>query len=192
MKKIFLFSVMLALFFTGCNSGGTAKETTKNGISTTDAKAKLIVKKQSDGMTLEQSNIVKSYDVENRPGAIKHLYVISPFNGKVLIYSTVKGKVTSNTKSLSPSRVAAIDGQYISSGHTGMPVTVHGLSKRTSEVMNESGTYGTSKPEYIFWWDTKGVYHKHFVTGGQMIHISDQPMPVREVVIDMNLSGAKK
>jgi len=182
----------IAFVFFGCDGQSSPKETTSNGISTTDAKTKLIVKKQSDGMTLEQANIVKSYEVENRPGAIKHLYVISPYSGKVLIYSTVAGKVTSNTKGLSPSTVSAIDGQNIGSSHRGMPVTVHGKERYTQEVMNESGTYGTSKPEYIYWWDTKGIYHQHYVTGGQMIHISDQPMPIREIVIDMNLAGNEK
>lgn len=189
MKKI-LSILLLALMFIGCNGQSSPpKETTNSGVSANDAKANLVVKKQADGMTLEQSNIVKSYEVENRPGAIKHLYVISPYSGKVLIYSTVAGKVTSSVKGLNPSTVSSLDGQTVSSSHYGMAVTVHGKEKYTQEVMNESGTYGTSRPEFIYWWDTKGIYHQHYVTGGQMIHVSDQPMPVREIVIDMNLAG---
>lgn len=183
MKKLLLTLATAALLFTGCNS--TDLTTTENGISPKTAQEKLVVKKQANGMTLEQANIVKSYEVENRPGAVKHLYVISPYNGSVLIYSTVAGKVTSNTKGLKPSETAG----RVSNGSSTMPFYVNGVEKRTKQVMNESGTYGTSKPEYIFWWDTKGVYHKHFVTGGQMIHISDQPMPVRDVVLNMNLAG---
>lgn len=190
MKKV-LSILLFASMFIGCNAQSSPqKETTNSGVSVNDAKANLVVKKQADGMTLEQSNIVKSYEVENRPGAIKHLYVISPYSGKVLIYSTVAGKVTSSVKGLNPSTVASLDGQYVGSPHGGMAVTVHGKEKYTQEVMNESGTYGTSRPEYIYWWDTKGIYHQHYVTGGQMIHVSDQPMPVREIVIDMNLAGA--
>ena len=184
MKKV-LSILLLAIMFIGCDvNSAPQKETTNSGVSANDAKANLVVKKQADGMTLEQSNIVKSYEVENRPGAIKHLYVISPYSGKVLIYSTVAGKVTSSVKGLNPSTVSSLDGQYVGSSHYGMAV------KYTQEVMNESGTYGTSRPEFIYWWDTKGIYHQHYVTGGQMIHVSDQPMPVREIVIDMNLAGA--
>lgn len=190
MKKV-LSILLLAIMFIGCDvNSAPQKETTNGGVSANDAKANLVVKKQANGMTLEQSNIVKSYEVENRPGAIKHLYVISPYSGKVLIYSTVAGKVTSSVKGLNPSTVSTLDGQYVGSSHYGMAVTVHGKEKYTQEVMNESGTYGTSRPEFIYWWDTKGIYHQHYVTGGQMIHVSDQPMPVREIVIDMNLAGA--
>jgi hypothetical protein len=192
MKKV-LSILLLSIMFIGCDvNSAPQKETTNSGVSANDAKANLVVKKQANGMTLEQSNIVKSYEVENRPGAIKHLYVISPYSGKVLIYSTVAGKVTSSVKGLNPSTVSALDGQTVSSSHYGMPVTVHGREKYTEEVMNESGTYGTSRPEFIYWWDTKGIYHQHYVTGGQMIHVSDQPMPVREIVIDMNLAGVEK
>lgn len=190
MKKIVSITLLAFVFF-GCDGNSApAKETTTSGVSVNDAKANLAVKKQADGMTLEQSNIVKSYEVENRPGAIKHLYVISPYSGKVLIYSTVAGKVTSSVKSLNPSTVSTLDGQDVSNSHYGMAVNVHGKERYTQEVMNESGTYGTSRPEFIYWWDTKGIYHQHYVTGGQMIHVSDQPMPVREIVIDMNLAGA--
>ena len=190
MKKV-LSILLLTIMFIGCDvNSAPQKETTNSGVSANDAKANLIVKKQANGMTLEQSNIVKSYEVENRPGAIKHLYVISPYSGKVLIYSTVAGKVTSSVKGLNPSTVSTLDGQYVGSSHYGMAVTVHGKEKYTQEVMNESGTYGTSRPEFIYWWDTKGIYHQHYVTGGQMIHVSDQPMPVREIMIDMNLAGA--
>ena len=189
MKKV-LSILLLTIMFIGCDvNSAPQKETTNSGVSANNAKANLVVKKQADGMTLEQSNIVKSYEVENRPGAIKHLYVISPYSGKVLIYSTVAGKVTSSVKGLNPSTVSALDGQNVGSSHYGMAVTVHGKEKYTQEVMNESGTYGTSRPEFIYWWDTKGIYHQHYVTGGQMIHVSDQPMPVREIVIDMNLAG---
>ncbi len=192
MKKV-LSILLLAIMIIGCDvNSAPQKETTNSGVSANDAKANLVVKKQADGMTLEQSNIVKSYEVENRPGAIKHLYVISPYSGKVLIYSTVAGKVTSSVKGLNPSTVSILDSQYVGSSHGGMAVTVHGKEKYTQEVMNESGTYGTSRPEFIYWWDTKGIYHQHYVTGGQMIHISDQPMPVREIVIDMNLAGVEK
>ena len=177
MKNIIRVSIFsLPIFFIGCNEGIV----TKNGISAERATSHLVVKKQANGLTLEQNNIVNSYKIENRLQAVKHLYVISPYNGSVLIYSTVQGKVTSNAKSLTPRQT------HNPSTKT---ITIHGDEYRITQMMNESGTYGESKPNYIYWWDTKGVYHKHFVTGGQMIHISDQPLPVRDIVINLTLKG---
>src|SRR6185503_6965090 len=34
-------------------------------------------------------------------------------------------------------------------------------------------------------WDTKGVYHQHYVDGGQILHISDQPLAVKSIVLNM-------
>jgi hypothetical protein len=30
-----------------------------------------------------------------------------------------------------------------------------------------------------------GIYHQHFMTGGQIVHISDQPIAVKSVTINM-------
>lgn len=184
MNKLILI-LAATLMVTACN--GQAKDYTQE-TSSGVVKAKVEVKVQASGMTLEQENIKRSYEVENKPGAIKHLYVISPYSGQVLIYSTVKGKVTSSKKSVNPSTVVGTDGQNVGRASRGLPVTIHGKDKYTTEVMQESGTFGTSDP-YIYWWDVQGRYHKHFVTGGQILHISDQPMPVKDVVINMEITS---
>ena len=54
----------------------------------------------------------------------------------------------------------------------------------TDEVVQDDGTYGSSIP-YLYWWDTKGVYHQHYVSGGQIIHVSNEPVSVKGVVINM-------
>src|SRR5256885_1001889 len=61
------------------------------------------------GMTTEQSNIRNRLVEDNKPGSVKHLYIISPDSGQVLIYSTVRGKVTSSGKRLSPRTVNSSD-----------------------------------------------------------------------------------
>lgn len=58
-------------------------------------------------------------------------------------------------------------------------------SLTTNEVLEDDGTYGDSVP-YIFWFDA-GVYHQHYVEGGQIIHISDQPLAVKSIVLNMEL-----
>jgi len=54
-------------------------------------------------------------------------------------------------------------------------------------VLQDDGTYGSSI-EYLFWWDVQGRYHQQFVTGGEIIHISDQPIPVKSITINMELT----
>lgn len=142
-----------------------------------------------DGKTTEQRNVADRLTEDNKPGAIKHLYVISPYSGQVIIYSTVRGKVTSSSKRLTPTSVAAQDGQYVGDRHYGILVNIGGLEKYTSEVLQDDGTYGTSDP-YIYWFDQQGRYRQHYMTGGQIIHVSDQPLAVKSVTINMELTGA--
>jgi hypothetical protein len=139
--------------------------------------ATVAVATQSDGFTIEQQNIRGRLLEDNKPGAIKHLYVISAYSGQVIIYSTVKGKVTSGGKRLSPSQISGND--YL------FRVDLGGGTHYTSEVLQDDGTYGQSDA-YLYWWDTKGVYHQHYVSGGQIIHVSDQPLAVKSIILNLN------
>lgn len=151
-------------------------------------KAEVNVPTGPDSLTVEQRNIRDRLLADNKPGSIKHLYVISDFSGQVLIYSTVRGKVTSSGKRLTPKTVAAIDGQAVSSAHEGFPIVIGGRSVQTGEVLQDDGSYGDSI-DYLYWWDSKGVYHQHYVSGGQILHISDQPLAVKNVIINMELAS---
>lgn len=138
----------------------------------------------SDGLTAEQRNIKERIVEDNKPGAIKHLYVISAYSGQVLLYSTVRGKVTSGGKRLTPGEVAATDGSALG----GIPFRVGDKTYWTGEMIQDDGAYGSSM-NYLYWWDEKGVYHQHYVEGGQIVHISSEPLNVPKIII--NLSGAK-
>lgn len=137
-----------------------------------------------DGLTVEQRNVADRLKVDNLPGSIKHLYVLSAYSGQTIIYSTVRGKVTSGGKRLSPSTVAA--GQGLAGQNNRDPVGFGAPfgDYRTAEVLGDDGTYGSSG-DYLFWWDTKGTYHQHYLSGGQIVHISDQPVAVKGVLINM-------
>lgn len=149
------------------------------------AKASAKIQVQSNGLTIEQNQVSKRLIEDNKVGSIKYLYVISAYSGQTLIYSTVKGKVTSSYKRLNPSTVS---GEYDpNNNYAGNMVNIGSRSFYTSEVLGDDGTYGSSS-EYIYWWDTKGVYHQHFNSGGQIIHISDQPLNVKSVIINMEVS----
>lgn len=148
------------------------------------SKANVVVNTGSDGLTVEQRNIKDRLIIDNKIGSIKHLYIFSAYSGQCLIYSTVKGKVTSSGKRLSPTTVGTSN---MVSGYDAFNVEIGGSRMATREVLQDDGSYGTSI-EYLFWWDTKGIYHQHYVQGGQIVHISDQPMPVKSVTVNMELA----
>src|SRR6478609_2487734 len=162
----FLTALVLAL--SACNDGDSVPVST-SGVR----KATVKVQTQADGRTVEQENIANRLLADNTPGSIKHLYVISAYSGQVIIYSTVKGKVTSGSKRLSPSSVGnSTGGQFC-----------------TSEVLGDDGAYGSSG-DYIFWFDAeKNGYHQLYMSGGQIVHISSEPLVVKSVII--NISPAK-
>jgi hypothetical protein len=142
-------------------------------------RATVQVQTGSDGLSVEQRNVRDRLTADNKPGSIKHLYVISAYSGQVLIYSTVRGKVTSSSKRLTPGSV------YDTNDTTsGFRMNIGGSTVYTHEVLGDDGTYGDSVP-YIYWFDAKGAYHQHYVGGGQIVHISDQPLAVKSIVLNM-------
>ena len=137
-----------------------------------------------DGLTIEQKNIGQRIKQDNKQGAIKHLYVISTYSGQVIIYSTVNGKVTSSGKRLTPKRVR---GTPQNTNYDLPTVEVGGRLYTTDELLGEDGTVGDSI-EYLYWWDSKGIYHQHYINGGQILHISDQPLTVKGIIINMEVT----
>ena len=146
-------------------------------------KATVQVPTNPEGLTTEQQNIRGRLLEDNKPGSVKHLYVISAYSGQVIIYSTVRGKVTSGGKRLTPTMVTG-SGQY-HGDH--INVDISGNDHRTAEVLQDDGSYGHSM-DYLYWWDTKDVYHQHYVSGGQIVHVSNQPLAVKGIIINMELT----
>jgi len=180
--KTRLFVLLLSIFVFGCEEYGTKEAISSSGVKATKVQITTNVK----GITVEQENVKQRLLLDNKPGSIKHLYVISAYSGQVIVYSTVKGKVTSSGKRLTPYHIAAIDGQYVSRAHQGAEVNIGGTNFVTGEVIQDDGTYGHSVP-YVYWWDTKGVYHQHYVSGGQILHVSSEPLKVKGIIINMEL-----
>jgi hypothetical protein len=147
-------------------------------------KAQVKLAKNPEGLTVEQKNVGDRLLNDNKVGAIKHLYVLSPETGTVLLYSAVKGKVTSSGKRLTPRTIST------DNGNSGIPFRIGSKFFGTNEVLQDDGTYGDSDP-YIYWWDTKGIYHQHFMTGGQIVHVSDQPLRVNPNEIKIDLTQKK-
>lgn len=141
-----------------------------------------------NGLTSEQSNVQRRLVEDNKPGSTKHLYIISAWSGDVIIYSTVKGKVTSGGKRLSPTTVIAGGLGDGVSGNDGTRFEINGETFYTTEVVQDDGTFGSSG-QYLYWWDTADRYHQHYLSGGQIVHISDHPISVPKVIINMDESG---
>lgn len=180
MKKLIISIVIgLSLLSASC-----LEESNPSTASGSVSKKTVEVQTDPNGWTVEQKNIAERLEKDNQVGSIKHLYVISPYSGQVILYSTVRGKVTSGGKRLTPNTVDAGDSQYTSESNRGIPVNINGETRRTAEVLQDDGTYGSSC-EYIYWFSSKGTYHQHFFTGGQVIHVSDQPIAVKNITLNL-------
>ena len=189
MKKVnfilALLCVMLCVTSCQYDDGTPATPVSASGVK----QATAVVQTDANGQTTEQINILKKLKVDNAIGSIKHLYIISAYSGQVLIYSTVSGKVTSSGKRLTPTTVIDHQGQDQSNAY-GFDVNIGGKNYRTTEVLQDDGTHGSSI-EYLYWFDTRGIYHQQYVTGGMVLHISDQPLAVKNIVINMELTNEK-
>jgi len=167
-RGFFLFAALISMF-AGCGifeEYTTPAPQSRSGV--TIASAQVTV--QADGLTQEQSNVKHRIEMENKPGAIQHLYILSAYSGQVLLYSTVKGKVTSSTKRLSPSSVAKSFGGY--------------SGDYSPELIGDDGTYGSSI-EYLYWWSVDGSYMQYYISGGTVTIISDQPRQFGRVTMQV-------
>lgn len=173
MKKLSIVVMVLSFFVVGCNPS-TSAPVADSGVQKVSVK----VKTDPNGMTVEQKNVADRLLRDNEPGSIKHLYVISAYSGQVLIYSTVRGKVTSSGKRLTNDKTLVSGDRGEWRGGFVMP------------RIGDDGTYGSSVP-YVFWFDSKGVYHQHYVAGGQILHVADQPIAVKSVILNMEVSESK-
>ena len=172
-KLLFVVITLSLLMISGCFSGVPQSD---SGVQ----KATVNIQTGADGLTVEQKNVQTRLLEDNRVGSIKHLYIISAYSGQVILYSTVNGKVTSSGKRLTPYTVGtynSMDGNYINIGDK---------TFETPEVLQDDGTYGNSV-EYLYWWDSRGIYHQHYVSGGQIVHISSEPINVKDVIINLEI-----
>lgn len=177
-----LILLCLPVMMGASDNGCSAEPVSRSGIKAASA---TVVAKGSDGLTVEQRNIRDRMSMDSKVGSIKHLYIISAYSGQVLIYSTVRGKVTSSGKRLSPKTV---NGR--GDNNWGFAVDFGGSTQYTNEVLEDDGSYGDSIP-YLYWFDSKGIYHQHYPEGGQIIHVSDQPIAVKSIVLNMEVSPAQ-
>lgn len=182
MKNLFKFITICLLFtLVSCDINNTQQKS-DSGVT----KASTAVKTDASGHTTEQNNIMLRLQHDNEVGAIKHLYIISAYTGDVLFYSTVKGKVTSGSKRLSPKTVEN-KGDILSSYNR---VNIGGTLYLTGEVLDDGGTYGDSG-NYLYWFDAQGAYQQYYPSGGTFLQISDKPLRVKKLNLSIELSESK-
>lgn len=128
----------------------------------------------TSNLTVEQENVKKRLELDNKPGAFKHLYIVNEL-GKCIFYDTVKGKVTSSGKRLKPNESIKTFGN----GNGG-------TAPIRSEDMSEDGTFGSSS-EYIYWWNTNNSYRQLQVGNGSNVLITEVPIRFDEVLIDLSI-----
>lgn len=124
------------------------------------------------GRTVEQENVRNRLLNDNKPGALKHLYVISPMSGGIILYSPIKGKVTSSGKRLTPTSVTTYNDSR--NFYSPQKLVIGDKWFATNEVLQDDGTYGSSS-EYLYFWTPNGVYRQIYV-GNSIVIISDQPL----------------
>lgn len=179
MKKVILFIAIL-LAVVGCKEIERPQQKSDSGVT----KANVLVKTNPDGTTIEQRNIMERLKRDNEIGSIKHLYIISSFTGDVLQYSTVKGKVTSGSKRLSPKTV--IGNAYQTSTDNANYVLIGGREYATDEVLDDGGAYGESG-NYLYWFDAQDNYQQYYPSGGTYLHISDKSLRVKKSNMSLTL-----
>jgi hypothetical protein len=179
---------VLCVAIVGCGPVGPPKAQSISGVEMATVGK---VETNAKGRTVEQENITERIKRDNEAGSLKHLYIISPYSGQVILYSPVKGKVTTGGKRLTP---RAIDGVYSTSGNSTLSkpvVTIGGNSYTTSEIANEDGTFGGGDAPYLFWFEPNGKYHQFYLSGGALVHVSDQPLAVKSVIISTESADKK-
>jgi len=192
MKILSILAITAALFtLTSCDQFKSPAPQSSSGVRKATVSIKPNFTFEGKRVTAEQFNLMTRQKRANAAGALKHLYVVSAFSGDVILYSTVKGKVTSSGKRLTAKHVAAIEGQNVGSAHNGMLIRIGNQNYYTPEVLQDDGTYGASN-KYLYWVDARGVGHEQYVTGGTFIHVSDAPMAFPKIILNLEETAESK
>lgn len=118
----------------------------------------------------EIDNIKHRLELTSKPDLLGYIVLFNSA-GQPILYTTVKGKVTSSGK-----RLTEPDRTYSrTDGNTGI-----------RQAPSDEGTYGSSG-EYIYFWDAAGAYHQW----NDKYLYSDQPIRLRvdPIVINIGKKG---
>lgn len=185
LRKILMLSTVLALGLgmAGCDNSPAPPET---GVRKTNPDRLTL---GPDGKTSEQRNVGRRIVQDNLPGAEQWFYLIND-QGQVIFESPVDGKVTSSGKSLTPTEVASIDGEYIGDEFQGFRVDFNGVTRRTNQVLGDDGTYRSGgSTSYLYFWDPGGRYFQIFDGVSLTPIISNVPLRFDKATLTIQVSG---
>lgn len=115
----------------------------------------------------EIDNIKRRLELTSNPGQIGFVLLLNEM-GKPVMYTSVKGKITSGGKRLtSPQEVRCLE----------VAESV-GCSQQMVDAPSDEGTYGSSNP-YIFFWTVDGQYIQW---SGKYLY-SDKPFRIEDPTI---------
>ncbi len=141
MNKAFLTTTFLTLSLFGCQAAPV--DTQKD---TQAAKAKLAAESVKFSGNAEIENIKRRLELTSKPGALGYITLLNSA-GQPILYTAVRGKVSSGTKRLTGK-------QYLVRGDRGPS-----YGDFVMEAPGDEGTYGASSP-YVYFWDMDGKYHQ--------------------------------
>lgn len=158
-KPAIILAMAAALALSACGQSGAAP----SGSAKQTQSQKAAEAAQSIDYTenAEIDNIKRRLELTSKPGAIGFVVLLNEA-GQPILYTAVKGKITSSGKRLtSPQQEVSVDKGELSGTELGMSPS-------------DEGTWGSSDP-YIYFWDTNDVYHQW---AGNYLY-SDQPIRLR-------------
>ena len=174
---VFCVAFLLGIGFAGCY------EPTAESTKIDDVLSSVVVT-NAEGFTVEQQNILDKQKAENMMGALQHLYLISPFTGDVIDYSTVKGKVTSSGKRLQPYQGERVSQNSCDNTDRANLIVVNGVTYVSAELRQADGTYGSSI-DYLYWWDASGNFQRVY-PGAAIIRLSSVPLVFNKAIMNLD------
>lgn len=136
----FIFAILMALMLAGCNE--EAKQPQAKNVQA--EKAKAAANSISFAENAEIDNIKKRLELTANPGLLGYVVLLNEM-GQPVMYTGVKGKITSGGKRLTDPR------QIIHNGN------VNGQAWSVTDSPSDEGTFGSSG-EYAFFWTPAGQY----------------------------------
>ena len=151
LKISMVFLVLVFTFLTGCNNLESTARKEKKITEKNQEKLLKAVPPPELETSLERKNLVKRLTRFNEENKISYIYTIS-HSGSIILFTTVKGKVSSVNSLLTIPEVYDHNGAVLPSPDL-------------------DGSYG-SNGNAIFWFDSNDVYHEW---NGEY-HLVDEPL----------------
>lgn len=163
----------------GCSGGSTTFLQEQNAIEQNQKKLDAIEQMPQLTDSLERKNLIKRAKTFNNPNKISYIYLYS--FGKLIMYDTVKGKVSALDSSLTPQQqFVDSNGGLIGRGNNCIESNDNCYMIPAPAV---DGSYGTNG-QGIFYYNENGAYREwngQYILSDQPFTLTNQPDLVKSV-----------